>query len=325
MGDNRDNSHDSRFWGPVHYDLIKGKSLVHLVVGGEKTRCASTACSTGFTTDEQSQPPAKPKDGVKVLARNKKARHEFFIEETIEAGIVLMGSEVRIAARQPLRDRGTPTPRSKTARPSCRCRSASTPSPTASGMSPSNPAAATQARNCPSGRQTQRSGRLPWCRLRSTSKEGKIKVLLGVAKGKSTSTSAKTSAVAEPKQNSHGTRVELCRAAACPRLAQLGHVDSRSRGVQAFASVGSWRDLAAIYNRVEHHIEARWRAGLDRRCPRVDNNGDRSTAPRSRSTTTKSRRALFVLIHLFGHTVQWNAWPIVCWAQYRAEASRRPG
>ena len=30
----------------------------------------------------------KAKDGVKVLARNKKARHEFFIEETIEAGIV---------------------------------------------------------------------------------------------------------------------------------------------------------------------------------------------------------------------------------------------
>ena len=39
---------------------------------------------------------AKGKDGgVKVLARNKKARHEYVIEETLEAGMVLMGSEVK--------------------------------------------------------------------------------------------------------------------------------------------------------------------------------------------------------------------------------------
>jgi SsrA-binding protein len=38
----------------------------------------------------------KEKDGGnKVLLRNKRARHEYFIEETIEAGIVLMGSEVK--------------------------------------------------------------------------------------------------------------------------------------------------------------------------------------------------------------------------------------
>jgi len=28
MGDNRDNSHDSRYWGPVPFDLIKGKAMV---------------------------------------------------------------------------------------------------------------------------------------------------------------------------------------------------------------------------------------------------------------------------------------------------------
>lgn len=33
--------------------------------------------------------------GKKVLARNRKARHEYFIEETYEAGIVLKGTEVK--------------------------------------------------------------------------------------------------------------------------------------------------------------------------------------------------------------------------------------
>ena len=34
-------------------------------------------------------------DAVKVLARNKKARHEYHVDETVEAGIVLVGSEVK--------------------------------------------------------------------------------------------------------------------------------------------------------------------------------------------------------------------------------------
>lgn len=33
--------------------------------------------------------------GKKILASNRKARHEFFIEDTIEAGIVLKGVEVK--------------------------------------------------------------------------------------------------------------------------------------------------------------------------------------------------------------------------------------
>lgn len=33
--------------------------------------------------------------GTKVIASNRKARHEFFIEDTMEAGIVLTGTEVK--------------------------------------------------------------------------------------------------------------------------------------------------------------------------------------------------------------------------------------
>ena len=35
------------------------------------------------------------KETVKIVAQNKKARHEFFIEQTLEAGIVLSGTEVK--------------------------------------------------------------------------------------------------------------------------------------------------------------------------------------------------------------------------------------
>ncbi|MBE3555309.1 MAG: SsrA-binding protein SmpB [Thermicanus sp.] len=38
-------------------------------------------------------------DGKKVVAQNKKARHDYFIEDTFEAGIVLAGTEVK-AIRQ---------------------------------------------------------------------------------------------------------------------------------------------------------------------------------------------------------------------------------
>jgi SsrA-binding protein len=37
----------------------------------------------------------KKKEGPKVLARNRKARHEYSVDETVEAGLVLAGSEVK--------------------------------------------------------------------------------------------------------------------------------------------------------------------------------------------------------------------------------------
>ncbi len=36
-----------------------------------------------------------PKGTGKVIAQNKKANHDFFIEETIEAGLVLQGTEIK--------------------------------------------------------------------------------------------------------------------------------------------------------------------------------------------------------------------------------------
>ena len=35
------------------------------------------------------------KDSIKMIANNKKARHDFFIEDTFEAGLVLHGTEVK--------------------------------------------------------------------------------------------------------------------------------------------------------------------------------------------------------------------------------------
>ena len=38
---------------------------------------------------------AKDKDGRKIVAENRRARHEYFIGDVIEAGIMLTGTEVK--------------------------------------------------------------------------------------------------------------------------------------------------------------------------------------------------------------------------------------
>ncbi|WP_079527050.1 MULTISPECIES: SsrA-binding protein SmpB [Halobacillus] len=47
-----------------------------------------------------------PRGNGKTIAQNKKARHDFFIEETFEAGIVLQGTEIKSirASRVNLKD-----------------------------------------------------------------------------------------------------------------------------------------------------------------------------------------------------------------------------
>ena len=40
-----------------------------------------------------------PKRERKLIARNRSARHEYFVDETFEAGIELRGTEVRSPAR----------------------------------------------------------------------------------------------------------------------------------------------------------------------------------------------------------------------------------
>ncbi|TSB48260.1 SsrA-binding protein SmpB [Alkalicoccobacillus porphyridii] len=49
---------------------------------------------------------AKPKTDDNVIAQNKKARHDYFVEETFEAGMVLQGTEIKSmrAGRMQLKD-----------------------------------------------------------------------------------------------------------------------------------------------------------------------------------------------------------------------------
>lgn len=42
---------------------------------------------------------AKPKSGIKYITENRKARHDYFIHDTYEAGIALTGTEVKSLRR----------------------------------------------------------------------------------------------------------------------------------------------------------------------------------------------------------------------------------
>lgn len=80
-------------------------------------------------------------------------------------------------------------------------------------------------------------------------------------------------------------------------------------------------DLAAIYNRVEHHIEERYGVPVWIADVIADNNGDINGAEIKIDYDQGIEAALFVLIHLFGHTVQWNT----CDADRELGLSTEPG
>ena len=62
------------------------------------------------------KPNKKDQDsGVQVICRNRQAFHEYAIEDTLECGIVLTGTEVK-SLREGRADSKTPTPKSTTAK-----------------------------------------------------------------------------------------------------------------------------------------------------------------------------------------------------------------
>ena len=55
----------------------------------------ATSAKLWYTLPERKEGNATEKKGIKPVAQNRKARHDYFIEERYEAGIALSGTEVK--------------------------------------------------------------------------------------------------------------------------------------------------------------------------------------------------------------------------------------
>src|SRR5262249_39207835 len=68
-----------------------------LIVPVVRPACGPVKATTRYSWPHSGRPVAKPNpaEELKVLARNKRARHEYHVDETLEAGLVLAGSEVK--------------------------------------------------------------------------------------------------------------------------------------------------------------------------------------------------------------------------------------
>ena len=122
----------------------------------------------------------------RLIAQNRKARHDYEVLDTLECGIVLVGSEVKSLAKA--RCRWTrPTAGSRTARSGwSAATSPNTPRPTGSTTSPAGPASCccTAARSGGSPIAHIEQG-LTLVPLKMYFKRGRAKVLMGICRGRS--------------------------------------------------------------------------------------------------------------------------------------------
>src|SRR5690242_14669188 len=58
-------------------------------------RCGAPACSTRGGGTEAGMATTHHRETDKLAAQNRRARHDYFIEDTIEAGVMLLGTEVK--------------------------------------------------------------------------------------------------------------------------------------------------------------------------------------------------------------------------------------
>lgn len=82
------------------YELV-GQITNHRYKLGQKVRVVVTATDALLRTidfelaDETKRGMKMSKEGIKLIANNKKARHDYFLEELYETGISLHGTEVK--------------------------------------------------------------------------------------------------------------------------------------------------------------------------------------------------------------------------------------
>lgn len=72
-----------------------GKEKVQMIIALFQTKGLFLSEQKAVYKLERRMKMAKSKDDIREVAQNKKARHDYFIEQTFEAGIVLSGTEVK--------------------------------------------------------------------------------------------------------------------------------------------------------------------------------------------------------------------------------------